>query len=101
MNFDFSGQTALITGAAHGFGRAIAGAFGVRGANVYVCDIVEHELAETVDIVGERCRGAVVDVTDRYAVGAWVEEARVATGRIDVLVNNATPRQTPLNSICS
>ena len=89
MNFDFSGQTALITGAAHGFGRAIAGAFGVRGANVYVCDIVEQELAETVDIVGERCRGAVVDVTDRYAVGAWVEEAGVATGRIDVLVNNA------------
>lgn len=89
MRFDFSGQTVLVTGAAHGFGRAIAGAFGVRGANVYVCDVIEHELAGTVDIVGERCRGAVVDVTDRQAVGAWVEGARADTERIDVLVNNA------------
>jgi len=89
VRFDFSGQTVLVTGAAHGFGRAIAGAFGVRGANVYVCDVIEHELAGTVDIVGERCRGAVVDVTDRQAVGAWVEGARAETERIDVLVNNA------------
>lgn len=89
MSFDFSGRTVLVTGAAHGFGRAIAGAFGVRGAIVYVCDVVEHELAETIDIVGYRCYGKVVDVTDRRAVGVWVDEALGATGRIDVLVNNA------------
>lgn len=89
MSYDFSGRTVLVTGAAHGFGRAIAGAFGARGARVWVCDVVEGELAETVDIAGDGCRGRVVDVTDRRAVGAWVEEARTETGRIDVLVNNA------------
>jgi 3-oxoacyl-[acyl-carrier protein] reductase len=89
MKLDFGGRTVLVTGAAHGFGRAIAGAFGTRGASVYVCDVVEQELAQTVDIVGERCHGSVVDVTDRRAVGSWVAGAHAATGRIDVLVNNA------------
>lgn len=89
MNFDFGGQTVLVTGAAHGFGRAIAGAFGMRGARVFVCDVVEHELAETVGLVAGSCEGRIVDVTDKKAVAAWVEGARVDTGRIDVLVNNA------------
>jgi 3-oxoacyl-[acyl-carrier protein] reductase len=89
MNIDFRGRTVLVTGAAHGFGRAIAGAFGTRGANVFVCDVVEDELAETVGIVGETCAGSVVDVTDRSSVRRWVADARERTGRIDVLVNNA------------
>lgn len=89
VNIDFSGRTVLVTGAAHGFGRAIAGAFGTRGASVFVCDVVEGELAETVRIVGDRCHGAVVDVTDRAAVFDWARRALAGTGRIDVLVNNA------------
>lgn len=89
MKFDFAGQTVLVTGAAHGFGRAIAGAFATRGATVFVCDVVDVELAETVQIVGDACHGMVVDVTDRQAVEAWVRYAVATTGRIDVLVNNA------------
>ncbi|NNF13996.1 MAG: SDR family oxidoreductase [Gemmatimonadetes bacterium] len=89
MKFDFRGRTVLVTGAAHGFGRAIAGAFGVRDADVFVCDVVEDELAETVAIVGDRCVGTAVDVTDREAVRRWVDDAHRRTGRIDVLVNNA------------
>jgi len=89
VSFDFTGQTVLVTGAAHGFGRAIAGAFATRGARVFVCDVVEAELAETVNILGDAGHGMVVDVTDRNAVGTWVQEALARTGRIDVLVNNA------------
>ena len=89
MKGDFRGRTVRVTGAAHGFGRAIAGAFGVRDADVFVCDVVEDELAETVAIVGDRCVGTAVDVTDRSAVHRWVNEAYRRTGRIDVLVNNA------------
>ncbi|MDH3269854.1 MAG: glucose 1-dehydrogenase [Gemmatimonadota bacterium] len=89
MNLEFKDRTVLVTGAAHGFGRAIAGAFGTRGANVFVCDVVQAELAQTVDIVGDHCLGSVVDVTDRSAVRAWVQEAVDRTGRLDVLVNNA------------
>ena len=89
MEIDFEDRTVLVTGAAHGFGRAIAGAFGARGATVFVCDVVEEELVQTVELVGERCHGTMVDVTDRSAVGAWVDSCSAATGRIDVLVNNA------------
>ena len=89
MSSDFEGRTVLVTGAAHGFGRAIAGAFGTRGARVFACDVLEDELAETVGMVGDRCEGSVVDVTDRGAVGRWVDDALARTGRIDVLVNNA------------
>lgn len=89
MNIAFEGRTVLVTGAGHGFGRAIAGAFAARGANVFACDINAQGVAETADTVGEACTASVVDVTNHESVGAWVGEALSATGRVDVLVNNA------------
>ena len=50
MNIDFAGKTVIVTGAAHGFGRAISLAFAERGAHVWACDVLADELAET-----ERC----------------------------------------------
>jgi 3-oxoacyl-[acyl-carrier protein] reductase len=89
VNISFAGRTVLVTGAAHGFGRAIAGAFVHRGARVFACDVVADELAETADIVGESCTTSVVDVTRPDAVKAWVAQALEASGRIDILVSNA------------
>ena len=42
-----TGQTALVTGAAHGFGRAIAKTLADAGATVWGGDVMEAELAET------------------------------------------------------
>jgi 3-oxoacyl-[acyl-carrier protein] reductase len=89
VNISFEGRTVLVTGAAHGFGRAIVGAFAQRGARVFACDVLADELAETARLGGEACTAGVVDVTDRAQVQAWVAGALDATGRIDVLVNDA------------
>lgn len=88
MNIQFHNKTVLVTGAAHGFGRAIAVAFAQRGATVWGCDLLGDELAETQRLcraVGVDCEVRTVDVTDRDAIGRLVAEA----GQIDILVNNA------------
>jgi 3-oxoacyl-[acyl-carrier protein] reductase len=93
MHLDFSGQTALVTGAAHGFGRAIAVAFAHRGARVWACDVIDDELRETERLCNAAahscCTARVVDVTDESAVGAFVAAASRETGRVDILVNDA------------
>jgi len=92
MNVRFDDQTVLVTGAAHGFGRAIALAFAGLGARVHAADVNVEGLEET-DAESRRLGTPVatrpVDVSDRAAVDAWVAGAAEATGRIDVVVNNA------------
>lgn len=87
------GEVAVVTGAAHGIGRAICVELAREGASVWACDVLERELGETRRAVGERaegpCRIATVDVTDPGRVGAFVAEVLAADRRVDVLVNCA------------
>ena len=92
MNLSFTGKTVLVTGAAHGFGRAISRAFAERGAHVWACDVIDDELGETERIcraAGGTCHTVLTDVRDRSAVDACVAGATAASGRVDILVNNA------------
>lgn len=89
MIIGFEGKTAVVTGAAHGFGRAIALAFAERGAQVFACDVNEDGLKETVRLGGGSCESVILDVGDRRAVQAAVAGIEVERGGIDILVNNA------------
>jgi 3-oxoacyl-[acyl-carrier protein] reductase len=87
------GRVAIVTGAAHGIGRAICAELAREGAVVWACDVRAAELEATrVTVDGVR-RGAgqtaVVDVRDARAVSAFVARVEAAAGRIDVLVNTA------------
>ena len=92
MKLDFSGKTVLVTGAAHGFGRAICIAFAQKGAQVWALDVLEDELAETERLcreAGGRCQARRLDITQPAAVTALVGEVCGAGSRVDILVNNA------------
>jgi 3-oxoacyl-[acyl-carrier protein] reductase len=92
VNIGFQGKTVIVTGAAHGFGRAISVAFAERGAGVWACDVIEDELNETrrlCQAAGGVCTATVVDVRNREAVGRFVAEAARPAGCVHVLVNNA------------
>jgi len=88
MSLSLAGRTAIVTGAGHGFGRAIAETFVAAGAKVWACDVNAEGLAETARGCGADCTVRTVDVTDRAAVDALVAEAGASAG-VDILVNNA------------
>ncbi|MFF1732159.1 SDR family NAD(P)-dependent oxidoreductase [Streptomyces sp. NPDC058247] len=84
---DLAGKVAVVTGAASGIGRALAGALRAAGAEVVPADRDEQALAKAA---GElEAQGVVVDVS-RYAdvrrLGDAVMERH---GRVDLVVNNA------------
>jgi 3-oxoacyl-[acyl-carrier protein] reductase len=88
MKIAFDGKRIVVTGAGHGFGRAISKAFCEAGGAVWACDLNAAGLKETKEICGKNCDVRTLDVADRAAVASFVTEA--AGGKaIDVLVNNA------------
>jgi 2-dehydro-3-deoxy-L-rhamnonate dehydrogenase (NAD+) len=86
---DLEGRTAVVTGGAQGFGRAIAERFVGSGARVAIWDRDVVLAEKTAAELGVRVTAIGCDVTEP----AKVAEARDATvsrlGRIDILVNNA------------
>jgi glucose 1-dehydrogenase len=87
------GQTALVTGANSGIGRAIAIALGRAGANVVVNYVTKPEDAEAVAAEirgnGQRAMIAQADVADEAQVQAMFAAAVREFGTIDILVSNA------------
>lgn len=82
-------KVALITGGAAGIGKATAARFVEEGARVVFCDVNAEAGEATAQELGETAAFVAVDVSDRQAVQAWVDQVIETYGRIDVLVNNA------------
>lgn len=90
---DFQGQTAIVTGAAQGIGRAIAAAFVERGANVALCDLRVEKLESFAKEMASIAKGEIfvqrVDLSKASEIAGFVTAVETKLGGIDILVNNA------------
>jgi NAD(P)-dependent dehydrogenase (short-subunit alcohol dehydrogenase family) len=104
VSWDFSGETVLITGAAHGQGRLHALRFAEAGANVAVCDLdgpvatIDYPLGteKELNAVADECRGLgaevvamTCDVRDGDRVAEFFDRSVAELGKIDIVVANA------------
>jgi NAD(P)-dependent dehydrogenase (short-subunit alcohol dehydrogenase family) len=89
---NLAGQVAIITGAAHGIGRATAALLAGDGVKVVVADI-QDDLGQAVVAEIQAAGGDALflhtDVGDHANIQATVEQTAKHWGRLDCVVNNA------------
>lgn len=98
-SFDYSGESAIVTGSTKGIGRGVAEALAEHGANVVINARTAEDVERVVDEMNETHEGEIVgapgDLREPGSVERMVATGVGAFGTIDLLVNNAAmwPRE--------
>jgi 3-oxoacyl-[acyl-carrier protein] reductase len=85
-------QTAIITGAARGIGKAIAQRLAQEGMNVVISDIMHEEAVKTASEIeksGVRVLAVKTDVANAKDAEALIRQTMNTFGAVDILINNA------------
>jgi 3-oxoacyl-[acyl-carrier protein] reductase len=88
------GKRAIVTGAAHGIGRATSERLASEGARVALLDVDADALEEAAAALGGDAYAVPADVRDEDAVRAAIEDAATRWGGLDVVVANAAVQLT-------
>ncbi len=86
------GKTAIVTGASSGIGRAIAEHLGDAGAHVFLSGRTASSMEDckkNIEEKGGKASVLTADVRDVAQVRGLIDAAVEATGRLDIMVNNA------------
>jgi NAD(P)-dependent dehydrogenase (short-subunit alcohol dehydrogenase family) len=89
VSFDFSGEVAVVTGAASGIGKEVARQLVAAGATVYVNDLDPARVGAVAAELGDNAIAAAGDVTVLSTATSIVEAAKAKFGKLDILVNSA------------
>jgi NAD(P)-dependent dehydrogenase (short-subunit alcohol dehydrogenase family) len=92
MKVDLNERVAIVTGGAHGIGRAIAQALSDNGAHIVIVDIdadAAEKAAHEINEGGGACLSLAGDVSDSEQIEAVAEQVMDRLGRINILINNA------------
>src|SRR5216683_2188321 len=89
MNISLANQSALVTGAGRGIGRAIAHLLAASGASVLLTDIDEPALEETLSSIGGKRAALAGDLTAPGFPEVLVKKILEEFGSVDLIVNNA------------
>ena len=92
LKVDLSGNTAVVTGASQGLGKAIALALAAAGAKVACVARSADKLKDTVSAIaaaGGQAEAFPCDVKESAPVDALIDGIAEKWGKIDILVNNA------------
>lgn len=95
-----SGKTLVVTGGGSGMGRELVLELLRRGARVATVDINEEALLETARLVPdhkEKISTHLIDITDKAAIEALVDEVKHIHGGVDGIINNAGVIQPFIN----
>ena len=90
--FDLTGKVALVTGATHGLGMAIAKALAHAGAKLVINDLSKEKLDNAIAEYaadGIEAHGYLFDVTKEDQVIENIDKIAKEVGDVDILVNNA------------
>jgi 3-oxoacyl-[acyl-carrier protein] reductase len=83
------GKIAIVTGAAAGFGKAIAETYAREGAKVVVADLDGAGAKAVAKSIGPAALATTTDVSKKKDVDAMVEACVATFGGVDIMVNNA------------
>jgi 2-deoxy-D-gluconate 3-dehydrogenase len=90
--FDLSGQTAIVTGAGRGIGKAVALGLAEAGTDVALVSRTISELeavAEEIEAMGRKALPCRADLMETESIQPLVDKVTEGLGGVDILVNNA------------
>lgn len=89
-SYDFSGQTAVVTGGCNGIGAAVVKKLVNSGARVCIWDMNIYDCEDDISALpADQCTAVQTNISDFDSVCAALEQTKASLGSVDVLINSA------------